>query len=293
MPGVDEVASSPARTAAATPASCALGLRIAHIAVTVEGLSDELRQGLADLLRPFVVDVPDATAAVRLEVRRPPRHSGWVIAQNGEVRRSVQDVEKLLTYLEWCAAATALEATAAHAVFHMAALTRGGATVLLVADSGAGKTTLTTSLIQRGWQPFGDDITLVNPATQAVQTFPRCFHVDAFTESSIVMPALFERSRSLAGYIRPLSWAESGSRPTCIMQLTRDAQAAATAYPLTQAEAAGALLAASLGRGISKPEVVRIAVGLAATARGCWQVNNSGLSETTTVLEQLASAGGG
>jgi len=56
MPGVDEVASSPERTAAATPASCALGLRIAHIAVTVEGLSDELRQGLADLLRPFVVD---------------------------------------------------------------------------------------------------------------------------------------------------------------------------------------------------------------------------------------------
>jgi hypothetical protein len=268
-----------------------LNVRIAQVSVSVTGLSAVVRQRLADLLAPFALDALEQDPAVRLEVHRPPRHSGWVIEQNGEVRRSLQDEQALLTYLEWCGVAAALTAASAFAVFHMAALTRDGATLLLVADSGAGKTTVTTSLMHHGWIPFGDDITLVEPASLQMRPFPRCFHMDATTAATVSNWALFEPPLSLEGYFRPRQWATDGSRPTCFVRLNRDAQSPAGAVAVNRAEAAAALVSQSIGQGIARSEAVRIAVGLAAAAHTCWHVTNGDLGETTELIDRLASTG--
>jgi hypothetical protein len=269
----------------------ALHVRIAEIGVVVEGLTADLGQRLTELVRPFETDAPIVHPDVRIEVKRVPRHSGWLIVQNGAVRRSIQDSEKLLGYLEWCIVAQALEAASAYAVFHAATVTREQATAMLVAESGSGKTTLTTSLIQRGWLPLADDISLVHPSTAEVHPFPRCFHADDFTASIIGTPSLFEQPGALNGYIRPVQWATDAARPTCIVRLERDAQTATAAHRITQAEAAGALLSASIGRRPGRSEAARAAVALAAGARACWHLNNSDLSETIDFLERICASG--
>ncbi len=272
-----------------SPACQPLSVRIAGVAVVIEGLSLELRQRLCELLRPFVTACSDEYADVRFEVKRVPKHTGWIIVQNGEVRRSIQGAEKLLGYLEWCVVAQALEVTSTHAVFHAAALTCGDATVMLAAESGAGKTTLTTSLILRGWLPLADDISLVRLPTLEVQPFPRCFHTDDFTSSNITTPSLFERPGALTGYMRPHTWAPTPSRPTCIIRLERDTHSDSAAYPLTRAEAAGHLFAASIGNSARRASAVRVAVAVATSAQSCWHVNNNRLSETVGLLEQIAA----
>lgn len=273
------------------PGLRALHVRIAEIGVVVEGLTADLGQRLIELVRPFVTDSSIVHPDVRVEVKRVPRHSGWLIVQNGAVRRSIQDSEKLLGYLEWCIIAQALEATSAYAVFHAATVAREQATVMLVAESGSGKTTLTTTLIQRGWLPLADDISLVHPSTAEVYPFPRCFHADDFTASTIVTPSLFEQPGALKGYIRPVQWATDATRPTCIVRLERDAQSATAARRITQAEAAGALISASIGRSPGRTETVRAAVALAAGVRTCWHLNNSDLSETIDMLERISASG--
>lgn len=277
----------------ASPALQPLYARIASVGVEIEGLPPDMWQRFCDLLRPFVAACPEKHPDVRFEVRRVPKHSGWIIVQNGEVIRSIQDPEKLLGYLEWCAVAHALETTSLHAVFHAAALTRGGATLVLVAESGSGKTTLTTSLIQRGWLPLADDISLVNLSTTEVQPFPRCFHADDFTASTISTPSLFEQPGSLAGYIRPLQWATTPSRPTYIVRLQRDTQVASTAHQITQAEAAGTLLAASIGNAPSRSTAARTAAAMVAGAQSCWQLNNNQLSDAIDLLEHIAAVESG
>lgn len=275
----------------ASLASLPLTVRIADVAVGIEGLSGELWQRLRDLLGPFVSDGPEEDPAIRLEVKRVPKHTGWIIVQSGEVRRSIQDADELLSYLEWCLVAQALEATSTHAVFHAAALTRGPATLVLIAESGVGKTTLSTSLIQRGWLPLADDISLVKLATTAVQPFPRCFHVDDFTASTMTRVSLFEQPGTLAGYIRPLQWAPAPAHPTCIVQLERDTRSDSAASPLTRAEAAGRLFAAAIGKPASRTAAVNAAVALVTAAQSCWLVNNHQLSMTVELLEHVAASG--
>ena len=70
-----------------------------------------------------------------------------VIVRDGQDAASYGDTILLLTQLEWHTVTTALEATEAYLPVHGAALTRDGATVLLLAESGGGKTTLTLGLI--------------------------------------------------------------------------------------------------------------------------------------------------
>jgi hypothetical protein len=57
---------------------------------------------------------------------------------------------------------------------HGACLRRGDETVLLVAESGTGKTTLSLGLLYHGYRLLTDDIILIDPLTGRVVPVPRC-----------------------------------------------------------------------------------------------------------------------
>ena len=173
-------------------------------------------------------------------------------------------------------------------IFHAGALAKEAMTILLLGDSGAGKTTLTVGLTQRGWLPLSDDIALVSPRSFAIAPFPRCFHVDEFTSSTIEHPALFEEAGSLTGYLRPLRWADAPARVTCLVRLARDPAAPSSAQPISQAEGAGAILQSAISRAVPRSEVARVGAGVAAGA-SCWQVNNGALEDTLDEVERLAA----
>jgi hypothetical protein len=259
--------------------------------VRISGLPDALYERLWDLLAPFVNLGAVAAKSVRVTWQDEPPM--WLVDSDGATRHGFRDEVDLLTYLEWRAASYAAEANTGYALFHAAALTKDEMTLLLVGESGAGKTTATVGLIQRGWLPLSDDSAFVSLDSLAVVLFPRCFHVDDFTASTIESPELFAAAGSVAGRLRPAQWAATSARVTCIVRLARDSAAPTSAQPITQAEAAGVLLESAIGPGVPKRAVAPVSVAVAADARSCWRVNNGEVRSAIDLLERLAASSNG
>jgi hypothetical protein len=68
----------------------------------------------------------------------------------------------------------AIRESPGHLWIHGACLQRGEELVMLVAESGTGKTTLSLGLVSQGYQILTDDIILIDLATQQIIPVPRC-----------------------------------------------------------------------------------------------------------------------
>lgn len=259
---------------------------LSGVATQFHGLPEGLYKRLHDLLAPFETASP--TPAVNVSITRQTEPPLWLVAVDGASQHGFRSATDLLQYLEWLAVAHAAQASAQHILVHAGAVVKEAMTLLLLGDSGAGKTTVTMGLLQRGWLPLSDDLALVSPYSRVIAPFPRCFHADDFTATTIAHPALFEAAGALKGYLRPLRWADAPARVSCLVRLARDAAAPTSAQPISQAEGAGALLQAAISTALPRREVARVAVGVTADA-SCWQVNNGLLDDTLDTLEQLAA----
>jgi hypothetical protein len=250
------------------------------------GLPHGMYERLRDLLAPFEAGgAPPAFTVFVLWQNEPPL---WIVDADRTTRRGFRAESDLLSYLEWLPVARATQASTKDVIVHAGAVAKEAMTILLVGESGAGKTTVTIGLTQRGWLPLSDDIALVSTHAPVIAPFPRCFHVDEFTSSTIERPALFEAAGSLTGYLRPLRWADAPARVTCLVRLARDRAAPSSARPISQAEGAGAILQAAIGARAPRREVARVAVGVAGGA-SCWRINNGALEDTLDELERLAA----
>jgi hypothetical protein len=278
-----------------------LDCRIAGPLVRIEALPPGVWARTADLFRPFVVkqDVHDiAEPVARFRVIR--RGGGdWIARQfdvNGhpvgtEDRRMQAGgrIGNLLAMLEWRAMDAALAATDQYAVVHAAALRHGVDTVFLLGRSGVGKTTLTLGLMGRGWQQFSDDVAPVDTQSLEVRAFPRCFHVDAATIVALPVRPPLEKVGGLATYLRPVTWADGAGRPSAIVVVERNPKLPTTMHPLSQAEAAGALLEATIRNQLPGSERTRVAVRLAAEARSCRALNNMSLTTSLDLIEEAVA----
>jgi hypothetical protein len=223
-------------------------------------------------------------------VRVTRRGRGDWLAQAGDDEpEAFPSIFRLLTHVEWRAVSGALRATTDVAPIHGATLTRGEATVLLLAPSGHGKTTLTLGLMARGWQPMSDDVSLIDATTLRAHVFPRCFHIDSATRIRLLERSDLDWPGTLALYVRPTRWAKEEHRPTAIVLLDRDPRQQTVLTPVTQAEAAGAILGATLRNQLSGSELARVAVRLAAQVRRRYRLNNGVLEEALDLIEAASA----
>lgn len=263
--------------------------------VRYTGATAAIHARLTALLRAFVVDAAEAKQTldgverpVDLDIHLEPRtaEGQWRILVNGKFFTMAYDSAYLLPYLEWLAISRAIELARDSVAFHAASLTREGRTAILIAKSGSGKTTLTVGLAGRGWLPFSDDLTIVDLATQTISPFQRCFHADAYTRAVIAEAIpISAPDPELPDYVLPANWASPGCAPTAIVIVYRDAESPTTIRPITRAEAAGALFTAAIRNGVPRSRVARLAADFASTVNGCWEVNNSDLAETLSLIE--------
>jgi hypothetical protein len=276
---------APVVSSADTTEERPLYLAIAGAPVSIVGLDDSLRGRLCDLLSPFVAPHLPDSAGVQVRVLPQPDTSSWNVTCDGHLVMTTTDPERLLTYLDWLTVAQALEATADVAIFHAAALVRDGVVVLLLAKSGAGKTTLTLGLMQRGWEPLTDDIAIVDRQTLGIAPFPRCFHLDGATEALTNAHAQLERAGRVSGYARPVRWAAGGLRPNLIVVVKRCETCPSSRAAILQAEAAGALVSAAIRNRLPKNEAVGVAARLVAGARA-YRLRNGHLDGALNLIER-------
>ncbi len=151
--------------------------------------------------------------------------NAWQLEADGQRLSSANSREEALAALERQLVLDALEFRPDLLHLHAAALTAssGGAAALLVGASGVGKTTLAQALIRRGFLPFSDDVTLVDPVSLNVLPFRRAFHVGA-------------------EYWHPLAWAVDPAPVQLILFLVRSGAPEAGVATLDSADAASRLL---------------------------------------------------
>jgi hypothetical protein len=268
------------------PVSHSLSLRICDTPVLIEGISPALDQRLSALMQPFFAPFDETTTPLTLELRDEGDETA--IVRDGAAVAAYGDHRLLLTQIEWHAIAMGLQDTTRYAAIHGAALVRGSSVVLLLADSGAGKTTLTLGLMRRGWLPLTDDVILVDAQTLAVQPFPRCFHVDDAARELAADESQIEWPGDIAEYARPLRWAQGGLAPTAVLVVERCAPCGTRLQPLTLAEAAGAIVQNNIRTGLSKAQVANAAARLAMGVRTGAHLKNGRFADTLALIEHLA-----
>jgi hypothetical protein len=265
-----------------------LDCQIAGSLIRIEGLPASVRRHVADLLQPFINEPAQAEPLLRLQIRR--RGAGkWALFVNGsEASAGCGTIACLLPSIERHALIAALDANTRCAVVRAAALTRGRATVLLLAPTCAGKTTLTLGLIGRGWEPFTDGIALIEVSTLQLHPFPRCFRVMPSTLELLPEPLALEWPGVPASYARPMRWAEGEQQPTGIILVQRNPQCPSELTPILRAEAAGAILSATMRNQLSGSQRSQVAVRMASQASACYRLNNGSLAEALDLIEAAA-----
>jgi len=283
----DSVECAPSSSSTSTTATSSCPLRICDVSVTVQGLPLGLCERFAALMRPFE-GPPDADLlASTLEVRSRPNNA-WAIIREGHEVACFGDAELLLKQLEWHAVSIALQGTSRYTAIHGAALSRDSSLALLLADSGAGKTTLTLGLMRRGWLPLADDVALIDVETLAVRPFPRCFHADDAAIELAGAESFVEWPGAVREYARPLQWAPGGLQPTSIFVVERCLPCATGLRAMTLAEAAAAVAHNSIRCALSKSQVASVAVRMAAGLRGGGHLKNGRLEDTLDLIEAVS-----
>jgi hypothetical protein len=265
-----------------------LDCRIAGSLVSIQGLPASLRPHVEFLLQPFVVEGQQAKPDLRLRIKRNGPANWAVFVGESEVSAGCGAIACVLPKIEWHAVTRAVEASAEVAIFHAATLTRDGSTVMLVAPSGSEKTTLSLGLMARGWRPLTDSLTVIDPTTLRARPFPRRFQIYPTTLQLLPVQPELEWSRVLTTYARPQRWADEERQPGTIVIVQRDPEQPSTSTPVTQAEAAGALMMSGLPNQLSGSRRAEVAVRLAAQARQCRRITNGPITDTLDLIEAAA-----
>lgn len=83
-----------------------------------------------------------------------------------------------LSYLLWSFNTESVSSTTGTLVMHSGAVERSGVVVMLPASQEAGKTTLVTGLLRRGFRYITDEAVVVDVATGRIRPFPKALGID-------------------------------------------------------------------------------------------------------------------
>ncbi len=99
----------------------------------------------------------------------------YEILVDGKKKHQTSRKSELFSHLEWMITCNTLSHLQEFFQLHAGAVVKDGKTILLPAEHGYGKTTLTLSLTKCGYRCLSDDIILIDPKSIMVFPFPRSF----------------------------------------------------------------------------------------------------------------------
>jgi hypothetical protein len=252
-----------------------------HVAVTASDVA--VGRACQSVLANFAIDAREAEAVVQsyAVVRADDR---WHVEAGDRRLHSADDARTAVAILEWQLVTDALKRRTDLFHVHGAALAThelDGA-VVLAGPAGVGKTTLARALMDRGFLPFGDDVTLIDSVSLELQPFPRAFHLH---ESSGHRP---DDRDGLPTYFQPPRWARTPLPVKWILFLSRDAECEPRAMPLGAAEAASSLLRHSGSLAAAPAPALAVAVRVIVQAR-CYRFELGSPAASAAVAEALCA----
>lgn len=193
--------------------------RIGEIDVTVTGDAEDVLDDFAALYGANATGHETVGSSIRMEVRMSRRaafgRSRYTIFGDGKELFSDRRSLDVLPYLEWGINWRVIERCAAYLQLHAATLSFEGQGVVLVGNSGVGKSTLAAGLVSRGWTYLSDEFALIDPDTLRLHPFPKamCIKAGSFDLIERLNLPLWRRRhyvkaiKGAVGYIRPQDFA--------------------------------------------------------------------------------------
>jgi hypothetical protein len=161
--------------------------------------------------------------------------------------------------------------------------------LVLAGKSGVGKSTLTLGLMLRGYAPFSDDVTMVNPDGFELQPFPRAFHVDDRTWEllrPLSGPLLRADPATPAGYFCPPQWAHRHVPIRSIVFPEYQAGRTPELMPMSRAEAVAAIVENTGTLHRSSRLALSTAAHIAEDVP-CYRFRVGDLAESVAMLQRL------
>ncbi len=227
----------------------------------------------------------EATYALRRDAM-----GAWEFWSGGTRTHQATTLEDGLLALEWQVVTDLLARTDDRFHLHGAALAdpSGTLSVLVLGESGVGKTTLTLALVAAGFRPYTDDVILLAPESLIPMTFERAFHVDATTRALVdALPhdPAWEVPGVPDGYFLPATWAREPLPVRAVIVPKARDHARPLLVGMPVAEAATTILTFSGSLEHAPALALRTAARLTATAP-CFALYAGPLARTAQFLAE-------
>ena len=278
--------------------------RIGEIDVTVSGDAEDVLDDFAALYGANETGHGTVGLSIRMEVRVSRRaafgRSRYTIFGDGKElftdRRSVD----VLPYLEWGINWRVMERCAAYLQLHAATLSFEGQGVVLVGNSGVGKSTLAAGLVSRGWTYLSDEFAMIHPDTLRLHPFPKamCIKAGSFDVIERLNLPLWRRRhyvkaiKGAVGYVRPQDFAPGVVPSPCPIRFVifpkyGDGEQPRF-YPVLSGHAAFSMAGHALNRQMFGKRAVPILSEVVRRA-DCLGLVSGPINETCELIESLFS----
>lgn len=269
-----------------------IGLRVLDQVISVSTPDPAAHDAIASLLQAF--PPADASRALRTFTLQNERGVGWTLTASGPPLPCGSDLGAAVAVLEWAVINAALEARPDFFHLHGAALRlpSRAASVLVIGASGSGKTTLALALMERGYLPYADDVTLLDPDSLTPIPFPRAFHVDGSVGEMVARLRFAPRSGSDGmprDYWRPAQWAEGAAPVIAAFFPVLNLAGCPTLRRLSAAEGAAALLSHSTTLARDPRFALRTTARLSALV-ACYAVECGSVDDTAGLVHETAAS---
>ncbi len=279
--------------------------QIGEINVTVTGDAEDVLDDFAALYSGNKTGHETVGSSIRMEVRMSRRatfgRSRSAIFGDGKELFSDRRSLDVLPYLEWGINWRVIESCAAYLQLHAATLSFEGQGVVLVGNSGVGKSTLAAGLVSRGWTYLSDEFALIDPDTLRLHPFPKamCIKAGSFDVIERLNLPLWQRRhyvkaiKGAVGYVRPQDFARGVVSSPCPIRFVvfpkyGDGEEPRL-YPIPPGHAGFRLVAHVLNRRAFSTRAVSILSEVVRSAE-CLGLVSGPIEETCELIESLVSS---
>ena len=230
---------------------------------------------------------------LRYEIARQPSSGAYVVRRDDEPSGRAADVAELLWLFEGDVAVELQKRRADLYFVHAAVLERGGRAVMLVAQSGAGKSLTAWALLHHGFGYLSDELAPIDLDALAVLPYQRALSLKEEAPAPYAVPrrALRTgRSIHIAVPDLPARACAEAIDLAATLFLRYDPEAAGPSLRrLSPGEGAARLYANTLNALAHRDDGLEGAIRIAA-ARPCYEVVSTELTATAALVEDAAPA---
>ena len=219
----------------------------------------------------------------------------YEILVDGRKKHQTNTKSELFSTLEWIITCDALSNLHEFFQLHAGAVIKEGKIILLPANHGQGKTTLTLNLTRNNYQCLSDDIVLIEPETTRIIPFPRSFLIKDKSIKELTKSNLIDRKHGYYCkaedilYYNPCSTNKlpvRNAKPYTIIELKHSRRFKNELRPVNKSEMCIKLLKQSFNIHNYKRNGVTILTKLVRNSK-CYSLKTNNISDAVHLVSQI------